>query len=1145
MKTKSILTLGLLLLLLLGSFSAAADVLTLPADTLVIEQAAFLNCTSLTGALVIPAGVTQIGPSAFAGCSGFTGVPVIPDSVQFIGARAFAGCSGLSGTLYLADDIEVDETAFAECPNLTVIRGIAPAMRVALILDGPADAGDINGDCYAAASSYCAGHGYELTVVEAGDGAVDEAVAAGCNVVLMPGFQYADALSDGAEQYPDVRFIGIDFEPEGELPSNAFTATYREEQAGFMAGYAAVRLGYRHLGFLGGMAIPSVNRYGFGFVQGADAAAAELSITDQVCVEFDYAGTFGPNEQITEHMRKWYDAMGVEVVFACGGGIWGAVGGATAECGKGKLIGVDTDQAASMDEIFGQGITVTSAVKSVGTTVRMALSAIDSGDWASLGGTTANLGVVSADPSLNHVGLAASTQFGTGFSRSNYEALVAGLYNGSYAVSADNTNLPETGIAVRTEDPVCVAVIADAGGVEDRGFNQSAYEGALSVCAENGMPLQAYTLDGNDGNGLDAVNEAVFAGFDTLILPGFGFAETIADAQETWPGVRFIGLDLSAADMERSVAQNTFLASYREEQAGFMAGYAAVSLGYRHLGFIGGMEIPSVMRYGYGFVQGANAAAAVLDAADEVTVEFSYANAFQPSDELTNRMRIWYTQGVEVVFSCGGGIWGSVAEAASQVAGAMVIGVDVDQAPDIGEARTLTSAMKGLDATVSSALQAIVDGNWNSLGGTEQRLGVVGGGPEESYVRLAPSTRFGTGFTRQDYESLMQAIFEGECAISDSIDAMPETGITVNKFDAAENGIAVVTGSVTQSEEERSAAVALQKLYSIEAVQLATYPENFYENMDETAGIISDFGEDPVVKAIVVCQAVPGTAEGFRRVKQSRNDVLCLAGEPQDSLDEITAYADVAVTTDQVARGYLIVRTAEQLGCDTFVHLSFPRHLNIDGIALRLAVMKEAGSDLGVRVVEEEVMDPVGPEGYAAAVTYMSTRMPELIQTYGPNTAFFCTNDGLIEELIRQLVAHGGYFIEADLPSPLLGYPQALGIAGLDAAGYEAALSVVEDALVLAGCSDRFGTWAYPYTRTLVSALAARALDVLSNGGSVAAPDALCSAMSACTPGAEWNGIGVGNLIKIFQDTYIMGDPGHYAGNASVVIPAHYYDIEG
>jgi len=421
---------------------------------------------------------------------------------------------------------------------------------------------------------------------------------------------------------------------------------------------------------------------------------------------------------------------------------------------------------------------VTSAMKNTGATMRMALDAIDAGEWAALGGTEKCLGVVSADPDENHVGLAPSTQFGTGFTRSDYEALTAGLYNGAWTVS---DSLSGVGIDVRTADPTCVAVITDAGGVEDGGFNQAAYEGALGWCAAHDSPVRAYIADVEDADdALDTVAQAVNAGFDALVMPGFGFAGTIAEAQHEFPGVRFIGLDISGDDLDGGISDNVFLATYREEQAGFMAGYAAVKLGYRHLGFIGGMEFDSVMRYGYGFVQGADAAAVALSIADDVAVEFGYADAFWPSDELTDRMKAWYAQGVEVIFSCGGGICDSVAEAARDEGG-MVIGVDVDQAGMLGEAITLTSAVKDLGATASYALNAIDNGGWATLGGTEQRLGVVCADPDENHVGLAPSTRFGEGFTRSDYEALTAGLYNGAWTVSDSTGAMPATQIAVNR----------------------------------------------------------------------------------------------------------------------------------------------------------------------------------------------------------------------------------------------------------------------------------------------------------------------------------------------------------------------------
>lgn len=775
MKYKLLFLLSALLLIAMGCLAAAAESLSLPEGTQVIEAEAFLNCTSLTGALVIPDGVLEIGASAFAGCDGFTGVPEIPGSVRSIGAHAFDGCGGLSGTLYLATDVEVDATTFDNCPNLTVVRSDFLPMRVALVADGPVDDGGMNADCYGAIREYCDANDFEVTVFEGEDDGVSLAVAAGCNVVVTPGFMYADAVAEASAQYPDVRFIGLDFSLDNQ-PDNLFTATYREEQAGFLAGYAAVRLGYRHLGFLGGMAIPSVNRYGCGFVQGADAAAAELGVADETTVEFGYAGSFGPTAEITARMRKWYDAMGVEVVFACGGGIWGSVGGAVAECGRGQLIGVDTDQAAEIDGIFGEGTTVTSAMKDLGVTVKMALEAIGNEEWEALGGASAQLGIVSADPAMNHVGLAPSTRFGSGFTEGDYRTLAAGLYSEKYAVSED---LPDTRIAVRTEDPMCVAVITDEGGVEDRGFNQAAYEGAQAWCVAGNLPLRAYAL-GEEQDGLEIVEQAAASGFDVMILPGFLFAETIAETQQAYPDVKFIGLDISADDLGGNIAGNTFLATYREEQAGFLAGYAAVRLGYRHLGFIGGMAIPSVMRYGYGFAQGADAAAAEMSVADDVTVEFDYADAFWPSDELTERMRAWYARGVEVVFSCGGGILDSVIEAASDTEGAMVIGVDVDQAADIGEARALTSAMKALGATARMALEAIGEGNWATLGGTARQLGIVSGDPEENHVGLAPSTKFAEGFTAQDYAALTRALCDGQYVVSDSTEVEPQTLIQVN-----------------------------------------------------------------------------------------------------------------------------------------------------------------------------------------------------------------------------------------------------------------------------------------------------------------------------------------------------------------------------
>lgn len=449
MKLRDVRTTAILLILTMFFVPTMAETLELSADLQTIEAESFLNCASLTGTLAIPDGVTSIGASAFEGCTGFTGLPLIPASVKVIGPRAFAGCENLSGVMYLMPDIDVADTAFEGCPNLTVLR-TAPRMRIALIAESSIDGDDMITDCYNGAKRFCSESGYPLRLFNVGDGTVDEAIEAAieanCNILLMPGFMMTDAMLNSAARHGDVKYIGIDIESEGELPDNVYTVTYREEQAGFLAGYAAVRLGFRHLGFLGGMSIPSVNRYGYGFVQGADAAATELNVTDAVTVEFSYANSFSPTGEIEESMEQWFSNLGVEVVFACGGGIWGSVGGAIAQTEKGKIIGVDTDQAGTIDGIFGEGTTLTSAMKNTGATVYSVLDNYDANAWPMMSGSQDNLGIVSADPDENHVGLAPSTRFGAGFTRSDYEALVARLYDGAYAVSA---SLPETAITVR------------------------------------------------------------------------------------------------------------------------------------------------------------------------------------------------------------------------------------------------------------------------------------------------------------------------------------------------------------------------------------------------------------------------------------------------------------------------------------------------------------------------------------------------------------------------------------------------------------------------------------------------------------------------------------------------------------------------
>ena len=365
--------------------------------------------------------------------------------------------------------------------------------------------------------------------------------------------------------------------------------------------------------------------------------------------------------------------------------------------------------------------------------------------------------------------------------------------------------------------------------------------------------------------------------------------------------------------------------------------------------------------------------------------------------------------------------------------------------------------------------------------------------------------------------------------------------------------IGIVTGTVSQSEDDRRGAEAFQAMYGEDMVTLATYPDNFTEELETTIQTIVNLSDDPDMKAIIVNQAVPGTTEAFRQIKERRPDILCIAGESHEDLPEIGSAADLVCNNDFVARGYLIVRTAHELGCDTFVHISFPRHMAYETMSRRAAIMQAACEEFGMTFVQETAPDPTSDVGIAGAQAYILEQVPVWVERYGENAAYFCTNDAHTEPLLKQLFEYGGYFIEADLPSPLMGYPGALGLdLTAEAGDFEAILAKVEEAVVAAGGADRFGTWAYSYGYTTSAGLAQHAMNVLNGESDLEDIDDIAKAYEVFSPGAEWNGssytnattgVKSDNTFLVYQDTYIMGDPGHYMGSTQVEVPEKYFTI--
>ena len=336
------------------------------------------------------------------------------------------------------------------------------------------------------------------------------------------------------------------------------------------------------------------------------------------------------------------------------------------------------------------------------------------------------------------------------------------------------------GCTAFADDDVSVAMITDYGDITDQSFNQTTYEACKAFADEKGLTFQYYKpASDSDEDRITSIEKAIDDGYTVIVMPGYAFGPAIQEVAPEYDDITFIALDVSEgdiSDLAKDVPANLYCAVYQEELCGYMAGYAAVKLGYTKLGFLGGMAVPAVVRYGYGFVQGADAAAAELNLTD-VEIKYAYGNQFYGDSDITAYMDTWYAAGTEVV-ACGGGIFTSAGEAAAK-AGGKVIGVDVDQAGTIdglyGEGMTVTSAMKGLAATVNAELSAILDGTFE--GGKVDNLGLVSDVPAENFVQIAGSTQFSDTFTEDDYAALVAAMNAGDVTVSNDITAEPAVSV--------------------------------------------------------------------------------------------------------------------------------------------------------------------------------------------------------------------------------------------------------------------------------------------------------------------------------------------------------------------------------
>jgi len=280
--------------------------------------------------------------------------------------------------------------------------------------------------------------------------------------------------------------------------------------------------------------------------------------------------------------------------------------------------------------------------------------------------------------------------------------------------------------------------------------------------------------------------------------------------------------------------------------------------------------------------------------------------------------------------------------------------------------------------------------------------------------------------------------------------------------------IGIITGTVSQGEEEYLAALRMQQMFGADRIIRTTYPDNFGAEMEVTIAntlALADAG----ARAIVFVQAVPGTIAAIQRTREVfGDDIFFFIGVPHEPPAELGAHADIALISDDLAMGRVIVEQAYAMGADTFAHISFPRHLGMENIAARRALLMQTAAEKGLAWVELTAPDPMA-EGVAQTQMFILENVPRWVAEHGQGTAFFSTNCGMQEPLITQIAAHGGFYPLQCCPSPFHALPAAFNISMDGREGdVDFLLSQLTTAVAAAGGTGRFSTWPVPINMLFV-----------------------------------------------------------------------------
>ena len=364
--------------------------------------------------------------------------------------------------------------------------------------------------------------------------------------------------------------------------------------------------------------------------------------------------------------------------------------------------------------------------------------------------------------------------------------------------------------------------------------------------------------------------------------------------------------------------------------------------------------------------------------------------------------------------------------------------------------------------------------------------------------------------------------------------------------------IGIVTGTVSQAEDEfRAAQDAVKKYGNADEggmIRHDTYPDRFEAEQETTISKIVAMADDPDMRAVIVNQSVPGTSAAFQQIRAKRPDIILVNLVAQEDTVMAENSADLVLDADNVSRGYRIIKAAKDMGATKFAHITFPRHMSIELLALRRAIMEEACKDLGLEFISLNAPDPTTDIGVPGAQQYIAENIQPWIDKYGKDTAFFCTNDAHTEPLLRGVAAGGAIFVEQDLPSPIMGYPKAFSVDIQDKAGdWKAINEEVEKAVVAAGGSGRMGTWAYSLGYSLTLGAVDLVQEVLHGKMELTNIDNVIDCIDNYTEGAKWMGTNYidrasgekkENHILLAQDTYVYGKG--YLGMDKVEVPEKY-----